>query len=318
LGRVVGGGTTMCLAGPRFVTGCYLDVDVTDVDRALPALRQALRDAGSPRGTRVLNCETEEVLLLAPAAGTLRPPRRQLRPPQYPWSEGEVLGYRLAHEVLALLFVLQAGPHPVFRVLDWSGPVVPPANVVRELLGRRERRYALGRRIYAVGWTPMSLRSAIRLPGRLDERRIERPGLVIPVSRRSRRRRYCAFDSWPNFDRFLRLLFGLEPTTGTERLMNEVGVGSLAHHFAIWSAPGAVTAEQAFQMFAAYVRKDRDKPTVPPTAGLRQLVREFRAYYSRPGTEEQDHPWTGKFRAAEGFMIVPIKKFRPGSDQGNS
>jgi hypothetical protein len=97
---------------------------------------------------------------------------------------------------------------------------------------------------------------------------------------------------------------------GTERLMTEVGVGSLAHHLAVWSASGPVTAEQAFALFAAYVRKDRDKPVVPATAALRQFVRELRAYYTRPGTAGQDHPWTGKFRAAEGFMIIPIQNPR--------
>jgi hypothetical protein len=187
---------------------------------------------------------------------------------------------------------------------------VPPAEVVRQLLRGRERRYALGRRMYGIGWVPMSLRSAVRIPGRLDDGRIERSGLVIPVRQRHRSCRFCAFDSWPNFDRFLRQTFGLEPMTGSERLMNEVGVGSLAHHLAVWSAHGAVTAEQAFQLFTAYVRKDRDRPAVPPTADLRQFVRELRTHYSRPGAEGSDQPWAGKFRAAEGFMIVPIKKFR--------
>jgi len=310
LGCVVGGGTKMCLGGPRFVTGCYLDVDVKDVNRALPALRQALLGAGSPRGTRVLNADTQEVLLIAPAAGTLRPPRRRVLPPHYPWSEGEILGYRLSPEVLALLFVVQSGTYPVFRVLDWSGPAVPPAEVVRQLLRRRERRYALGRRTYGIGWMPTSLQSAVLIPGRLDEGRIERTGLTVPVLWRHRRRRYCAFDSWPNFDQFLRKLFGLEPTTGTERLMNEVGVGSLAHHLAVWSAPESVTAEQAFALFTAYVRKDRDKPFVPATAPLRQFVRELRSYYNRRCAAAEDQPWAGKFRAAEAFMIVPIKKFR--------
>jgi hypothetical protein len=310
LGRVVGGGTTMCLGGPRFLTGCYLDVDVKDVKRALPAVREALQGADSPRGTRVLNVDTQEILLIAPAAGTLRPPRRRVRPPRYPWSEGEILGYRLSPEVLALLFVVQEGPYPVFRVLDWSGPAVPPPEVVRQLLRGRERRYALGERMYAVGWMPMGLRSAVLMPGRLDEGRIERSGLVVPVCQRHLGRRFCAFDSWTNFDLFLRKLFGLEPMTGTDRLMNEVGVGSLAHHLAVWSAPERVTAEQAFALFTAYVRKDRDKPTVPATAPLRQFVHELRSYYNRRCAAGEDQPWVGKFRVAEGFMIVPIKHIR--------
>jgi hypothetical protein len=309
LGHVVGGGTSMCLGGPRFVTGCFVDVDVKDVSRAVPALRQALLDADAPRGTRVVNLDTEEILLFAPTAGTLRRPLRQPRPPEYPWAEGEVLGYRLSPTKIALLFVLQAGPYPIFRVLDWCGASVPSADVVRQLLARRERRYALGRRMYAVGWEPMSLRSAVRLPGRLDTRRIERPGLVIPVCQRHRRRRFCAFDSWPHFDQFLRQLFGLEPISGSERLMNEVGVGSLSYHLAVWSAAVPVTAEQAFSTFAAYVRKDRDKPVVLSTPQLRQLVRDLRAHFMRPGAEGNP-PWTGKFRAAEGFMIIPLRKPR--------
>jgi hypothetical protein len=71
-----------------------------------------------------------------------------------------------------------------------------------------------------------------------------------------------------------------------------------------------VTAEQAYQLFAAYVRKERDKPAVPPTAALRQFVRELRNHYSRKGEDGQGKPWAGKFRAAEGFMIMPTNRFR--------
>src|SRR5262245_39671861 len=76
LGRVTGGGTEMRLGGRRFVTGCYLDVDLKDLERGLPILRQALLDADIPRGTRVINCETDQILLISPAADVLRPPLR--------------------------------------------------------------------------------------------------------------------------------------------------------------------------------------------------------------------------------------------------
>jgi hypothetical protein len=307
LGRVVGGGTQMCLGGRRFVTGCHLDVDVKDLARSLPILRQALLDAGIPRGTRVINSETDEVLLISPAAGVLRPPLRRQVVSEVPWTKGEVVGYRLSPDVLTLLFVRQAGRYPIFRVLDWSGPAMPAADAVRGLLDQRERRYALGGRLYAIGWEPVGLTSAVRLPGRLDARCIERSGLVLSCRERYMRRRICAFGSWPDFDRHLRQLFGLEPTTAEQRMMNDLGVGSLAHHFAIWSATAPVTPEQAYQLFAAYVRKDRDRPIVPPTEALRQFVRDLRTHFNRPGMDE---PWANKFRAAEGFMIVPIYKSR--------
>ncbi len=307
LGRVTGGGTEMCLGGRRFVTGCHLDVDVKDVARSLPILRQTLLDAGIPRGTRVINSDTDEVLLIAPAADVLRPPLRRQVAPEYPWTENEVVGYRLSPEALALLYVRQAGRYPIFRVLDWSRPGMPCGDTMRGLLCRRERRYALGGRLYAIGWQPVGLFSAIRLPGRLDTRCLEPSGLVLPCRERYLRHRICAFDSWPHFDEFLRQLFGLAPMTPERRLMNEIGVGSLAHHFAVWSAPAPVTPEEAFQMFAAYVRKDRNKPVVPPTEALRQFVRELRAHFQRLETAE---PWANTFRAAEGFMIVPLYKSR--------
>jgi hypothetical protein len=233
LGRVVGGGTSMSLGGPRFITSCYVDVDVKDAAQAIPVLRRALLDAEVPRGTRVLNCDTEEVLLSAPAAGILRTPKRQKPPPEYPWAKGEILGYRLSSDVLALLFVIESGRYPIFRVLNWSGSVAPSADVVAQLLCRHEPMYAIRRRMYAIGWAPMSLRCAIRLPSRLDEKRLVRTGLVVPFCQEHLHRRMCAFDTWPNFDKLLRQLFGLESMNGSERLMNELGVGSLAHHFAV-------------------------------------------------------------------------------------
>jgi hypothetical protein len=310
LGRVTGGGTSMCLGGPHFVTGCYLDLVVKDVGGAVPALQRALRAAGAPRGTRVLNAETDEVLLISPTAGIFRPPLRRTRVPDYPWAEGEVLGYRLAPDVLALLYVHQGGRYPIFRVPDWSGPAVPPADEVRALLARRDRRYALGRRLYAIGWQPVSLQAAERLPGRLDAARIERTGLVVPRRRRRERRRICAFGSWPDFDRGLRQWFGLEPMTARERMRTDLGIGALADHFAVWSATGPVTAAQAYELFAAYVRKDRDRPAVPPTAGLRRFVRELRGHFARAGTDDERPPWFNNFRAAEGFMIIPVYQSR--------
>src|SRR5262249_10110654 len=157
-----------------------------------------------------------------------------------------------APDVLALLYVAEAGRHPVFRVLDWSGPAVPPADAVRALLALRDRRYALGQRLYAVGWRPMSLRALERLPGRLDEDRVERSGLVVSLRQGYVRDRICAFARWTEFDRLLRQLFGLEPMTARERLMAELGIGSLADHLAVWPASGPVTPRQAYELLAAY------------------------------------------------------------------
>jgi hypothetical protein len=315
LGRVSGGGTEMCIGGPRFVTGIHLDVDVKDVRRALPVLRRTLLQIGVPRGTRVLNCDTEEVLLVAPRAGELRPPARQPSRPDYPWHEGEVLGYRLSPKVVALLYVIGAGRHPLLRVLDWFGPAVPPLATVRELLARRERTYALGKRFYMVGWQPVGMHLASpRQLGRADPRRVERTGLVVPFRPRYLRGRYAAFDTWPHFEKMLRQLAGLEPMTTVERLSHELGVGTLAHSFAVWSAERRVSAQEAYRLYAAYVRKDRDRPTVKPTPALRQFVRDFRKHYATAAAG--DEPWVNPFRAAEGFMILAIKKFRADEVRG--
>jgi hypothetical protein len=305
LGRVVGGGTSMSLGGPPFVSACYIDLDVTDLARVVPVLRRTLRDLDAPRGTRVIHCDTEEILLVASAPGVVRAPKRRSAAPEYPWAEGEVLGYRLAPRKVAVLYVVQAGRHPMFRVLGTCGPTVPGADEVRELLVRRERRYTLREHFHAIGWSPLGLRCVLRMPGRLAADRVERPGLVVPFAQRYLKGRFCTFDSWPGFDQFLRKLWGVAPATGTERMYYDLGVGSLAHHLAVWDARRPVTAEQAYVLLAAYVRKERDKPVIAPTAALEQFVRDFKAEFAGP-----DHPWMGSFRAAEGFMIVPVAKRR--------
>jgi hypothetical protein len=315
LGRVSGGGTEMRLGGKRFVTGVYLHMDVKDVGRALPVARRALLDIGVPRGTRVINCDTEEVLLVAPRAGELRPPARQPSRPDYPWNEGEILGYRLSPEVVALLYVIAGGRHPLLRVLEWSGPVVPPLATVRKLLDRRERTYALGKRCYMVGWQPVGMRIVPpRQLGRADKRRLERPGLVVPFRDRYLRGRHAAFDTWPHFEKMLRQLTGLEPMTAPERLSYELGVGTLAHSFAVWSAAGPLTADEAYRLYAAYVPRDRDRPAVKSTPALRRFVRDFRKHYAAAANGEV--PWVNPFRAAEGFMILAIKKFRADEVRG--
>jgi hypothetical protein len=301
LGRVVGGGTSMSLGGPRFVSACYIDLDVTDLARAVSVLRRVLRDLGAPRGTRVIHCETEEVLLAASAPGVVQAPKRQSAPPEYPWAEGEILGYRLAPRKVAVLYVVQAGRHPMFRVLGTCGPTVPGDAEVRELLMRRERRYTLREHFHAIGWSPLGLRCVLRMPGRLVADRVERPGLVVPFAQRYLKGRFCAFDSWPGFDQFLRKLWGAAPATGTERMYYDLGVGSLAHHLAVWDARRPVSAEQAYELLAAYVRNERDQRTIAPTAALEQFVRDLKARFAG-----LDDPWMGSFRAAEGFMIVPV------------
>jgi hypothetical protein len=46
------------------------------------------------------------------------------------------------------------------------------------------------------------------------------------------------------------------------------------------------------------------------TAELEEFVRELRAHYSLSGKNGQEQLWAGRFRAAEGFMIVPTRNAR--------
>jgi len=85
----------------------------------------------------------------------------------------------------------------------------------------------------------------------------------------------------------------------------DLGVGNLAYHLAVWGARQPVSAGQAYDLLAAYVRKERDKRRVAPTTALEQFVRDLKARFSGP-----DHPWMGSFRAAEGFTIVPVANRR--------
>jgi hypothetical protein len=117
-------------------------------------------------------------------------------------------------------------------------------------------------------------------------------------------RKYYAFGSWADLDKLLKQLFGVERRTGTDRLIQEVGVGSLNYHFAIWSAVQPVTTEEAFQLFAAYVAKDREKRTVRPTTALENFVKDLKENFS----SWHESPCTGKFSADEGFMIIPLRK----------
>src|SRR5688500_16245593 len=61
LGRCVGGGTA--LDASFEITGCDIDVEVKDLQRALPVIRETFLLAQAPPGTTVTQPESRKVLL---------------------------------------------------------------------------------------------------------------------------------------------------------------------------------------------------------------------------------------------------------------
>jgi hypothetical protein len=303
VGRVVGGGTAMSLRNGCEIEGCDLDVDVKDLERGLAVIRDVLVQTPAPRGTTVYRLDPEQLLLVVRARGQVRAPRRQIVRPSYPWEVGELVGYRLGPTALALLHVLQSGDKPVVRVLDWVGARLPPQGRMRQLVGRKDARHATGKRLYALGWLPVSFRLGLpRKERQPDPSRFLRPGVVVKPP--ARRDGFVAFGSWPEFDQTLGEVFGLVPVDAATRLRHDLGI--IGPHLAVWEAPRRVHPAEAARLFAAYIRKDKDRPAVPPTPALRQFVSEIKSRYAAQAEQTGVRPWREDFRASEGFMIIAL------------
>src|SRR5437879_57403 len=103
LGRCTGGGTTFdVVAG---ITGCDIEVEVKDLARALPVVRDALATANAPAGTTVTDPDADKVLLRFTKSGVRESaPSRRPAPRRFadscPWPTGEVLAYHLRRDRL--------------------------------------------------------------------------------------------------------------------------------------------------------------------------------------------------------------------------
>jgi hypothetical protein len=311
LGKTVGGGTgmTLNLRGAT-VQCCHLDVDVTDLRKAVPVIRKALVKARVPAGTLVGHFESDSILLDFTARGpaVVTPVNRPLAPPtpRVPWADGEVVGYRLTPDRWVLLHVVWVETVTMgVRVTEWCGPELPPADEMPGLLRRPPTKYGL-RGIFMFPMSRIGMFQVRRTrPRALNVRRTVRTGVTAKPPRTRRGDSLITIDP-AQFDRTLAGLFGLVPVDGATRLYNDLGIGPMHHHLAAWDAGrSVVTAAKARQLFYAHVGSNpvKDQPlrgTVRPTAKTRLFVDELKAHFE--GTDVWG--W-GSFRAGEGFVIIP-------------
>jgi hypothetical protein len=211
LGTVVGGGTQLWGPGLRPVR-CDVEVDVLDVARALPVIRDVLVRAQAPPGTTVRFTDSGEVLLaIQETAITLHlPPDLAHRDHRGSvWREGELLGYRLPPSNLCtLLHALNETGQPSFRVIDWVGAELPSEAAMRQLVEAPPTRWAVSQAVVAGNY----------LARDVDLGRVFCAGILINPDVSFRRLNGAGhFWTWEEFDTFLRQFFGLIPVDEATR-----------------------------------------------------------------------------------------------------
>lgn len=310
LGKTTGGGTGMTL-GLRGATVecCHVDVDATDLRKALPVIRRVLTKANVPAGTLVGHVDSDNILLHFTARGpeAVTPVDQPLAPPapRVPWVAGEVVGYRLAPGHWVLLHTIMAGAWGVLlRVPEWCGPELTPAADIPALLRRLPTKYCF-QRSFQFPTCRIGMISVQRhRPRVLNLRRTVRTGVTVkPRTRRGEW--FTTTDPW-HFDRMLSEVWGLVPVDGATRLYHDLGIGPMHHHLAAWDAPERATPTDARELFYAHVRSNpvKDQPlrgTIPATENTGRFVAALKAHFKGTGV----WGW-GTFRAAEGFVIIPV------------
>lgn len=312
LGRTTGGGSGMTLGlGGVTVECCHIDLDVTDLRKAVPVIRGALARAKVPAGTLVGHFESDSILLDFTARGVevVTPVDRPLPAPEarVPWAAGEVVGYRLTPDRWALLHVLWVEPQSVaVRVPEWCGAELPAADRIPAALRRPPTKYRL-RGAFLFPATRLGAFQVRRVrPRVLNVRRTVRTGVTVKPPRTGGGEGLNVTDP-AHFDRALAELFGLVPVDGATRLYNDLGIGPMHHHLAAWDAGGsATTAAGARELFYAHVASNpvKDQPlrgTVRATEKTRRFVEGLKAHFKGTGV----WGW-GTFRAGEGFVIMPV------------
>lgn len=310
LGKVDGGETAMALSTRGLeVHGCSVFLFVKDVRRAVVPIREALVAAGAPVGTIVGHQESDTILIQFTEAGPVAvdPDTVSLAepPPRYPWAAGEVLGYRLTPARWVLFHVAWNECQSLgLRVADWCGPRLPADADIPAVLAQPASKYVLAG-VYWFQLHRLGMTARVTLPPGLNLRRLVRTGVSVAVPE------VCsgtplngATPRW--LDRTLRQAFGLTAVDGTTRLYLDLGL-SMHRHLAVWDPAGTrPTPASARRLFYASCGNEwrlprPPRPPVPATDATRQFVAALkRRFRSEP-------PWGwGEFRAAEGFVIVPV------------
>jgi hypothetical protein len=305
VGKCVGGGTAFEMEPEFRITGCDIEVEVADLARAMPVIRDTLVAASAPPGTTATHADTEKVLLRLTKSGvkefapSSRPAKKRFRD-SCSWEPGEVLAYRLTRDRYVLLHVYGfGGLGPVLWVPEWCGADVPSAGTIRDLIRRKPEFYRLGSVFEA--WRQDE---ADR-----DDRKVIRTGVVIPPPKNGLRGWFPGIVEvrlWPVFERMLKEVFGLVTVTPAVRLNHDMGLVTAVAHLAVWHPDEAPTAAGAKRLFYAHAsgfrRKHPNRQPQPVTDELRAFVTELKARFA------DDDVWQGTFAAKEGFVIMPIAR----------
>jgi hypothetical protein len=298
LGQCVGGGTAF-VTEPKFrVTGCDIEVEVRNLDKALPIIQRVLESGGAPVGTTVTEPDSETTLLRFSRSGVKAqaPGRKKKRfVDSCPWDVNEVVAYRIAPRKLVLLQIVNNQmTHPWFRILDWVGGEVPAAERIEELVRERPRR-----------WRLVGIHEVMQFKegDRDDSRFLATNVKVDRVVKVKALEVSCS--NWPDFDRMLREIFDIGRVPPRTRLNHDLGL--LNDHLAFWDSPTPANSEDARRLFYAYVQKMwyRNHPDYRPleeTDNLRDFVRDLKAAFPK----DDGVPWESGFSAKERFVIVSL------------
>jgi hypothetical protein len=298
LGKCVGGETAFVTEPAFRITGCDIELEVRDLDKARAIIQRVLKAGGAPVGTTVTEPDSETTLLRFSRAGVkAQAPgvKKKRFVDTCPWDVNEVVAYRVAPRKLVLLQVVNKQmTHPWFRILDWVGSDIPAAERIEEVVRQRPRRWRLVG-IHEV----MQFKDGDRDDSRFltTHVKVER---VVKVKALE-----VSCSNWPDFDRMLKEIFGIGRVPPRTRLYHDLGL--LNDHLAFWDAPAPVTSHDARRLFYAYVEKMwyRNHPDVLPleeTDRLRDFVRDLKAAFAKG----DDSPWESDFSAKERFVIVSL------------
>jgi hypothetical protein len=299
LGQVVGGGTAF--SPEEGVTSCDIEVEVKDVEKALPVIRDFLKGVKAPAGTTVKDEAADKVRLKVTKAGVKefaagKPKKRYVE--TCPWAVGEVLALKLTPKKYVLMHLYGHQMGIVVRVADWCGDAIPPADEIRRIIRHKPERHMLRNPVCAYTLAA----------GERDDSKIIPTGVTIPVPKRelSGIMMMLAYTHWPLFTDTLKQVFKLVKTTRSQDLFADFGFGLETVHLALWTPEEPATMADAHRLFKAYgawflkTHPDRVKP--PVTDALKACVQDLKAAFKGPDI------FRGNFGAKEGFVMIPVEK----------
>jgi hypothetical protein len=308
LGRCVGGGTFIPI-GSGVRQSSNVDLELTDLAKALTVIAQVLESANAPAGTTLTHGDTQKILLRVTKTGVKQfalpnPKRKKKFADTCPWEPGEVLAYRLGRDRYVLLHVYGfGGLGPLFWVPEWFGKEIPDEATIRALIRKQPELYRLGEVFEA--WREKE--------SDRDDRRVIRTGVHVRLPKSGGRGWFAgmmAFQPWTMFESMLKEFFGLKKISPAKRLNHDLGLMTHVVHLAAWvpdTQPTVETARRLFYGCASGYRRthpDRIKPVV--TEYLVRFVAELKSHFA-------EHPdWLGPFSAKERYVIISVQRRRAG------